>query len=865
MSEQYKSREQRRKQLATKKNKSKESKKGLAKKISLWVIALGIIGMILGGSVFAYWASQAPDLDPALLKDPVSSKIYDMNGNLVKELGTEKRDYIPFKDIPDIVKEAFLATEDARFYKHSGIDVIRIGGAVVANITDGFGAEGGSTITQQVIKNSFLSPKKTVERKVQEMWLAFQLEQEYEKDEIFEMYLNKIFMGEDIHGVATASQYYFGKPLKDLASEGTPKEVALAQAAMLAGLPQSPNGYDPFDNPERAKNRRDTVLYLMNKHGYISTEDMEKAQAVEMASMVSETNPKLAEEKDPYEDFVDYVIDEVQKKYPDYNIFTDGLKIYTTLDPNAQEVVYNTLETNQVVEFPDDEFQAGVTLLETKTGAIRAIGGGRNQDVQRGYNFATDTERQPGSTIKPILDYAPAIEYLKWSTYHQIVDEPYTYSKGQPVNNWDEDYYGQMSIRKALAMSRNIPAVKALQEVGLENAQDFAVSLGLPLQDEIYESYAIGGLRKGVSPLQMAGAYAAFGNEGIYTEPFAITKIELRDGSVIETKPKSKLVMQDYTAFMISDALKSVFQSSYNGTATMAHIPGLPQAGKTGTTNYTKEDREKHGIGNGDVPDSWMVGYTTQYTTAIWTGYSNYFQPVKAGYDQKIARHLYKAIMENVHANIDTPDFKVPGSVVKSPVEKGSNPPKLPSEYTPEDQIVYEWFVKGTQPTEVSEQFDLPDPVEKLEAVFDEESGEIVLTWEYGKGKEDEAENATTFDVEISLDDGPMQLVTTTPDLGLRLRDALPGAFYRFRVTAISGELRSEPVEVTVEIPEMESGNPWDDFFGDGDDDGDQDRGRGNGRGNGGEGDGEGEGEAPPPTDDDDGGETNPPPPEDGQ
>lgn len=863
MGEQYKSREQRRNQLATKKGKKKESKKGLIKKVLLWIIALGIIGMITGGTIFAYWASKAPELDPALLKDPVSSKIFDMNGDLIKEIGTERRDVVPFKDIPDEVKDAFLATEDARFYKHSGIDVIRIGGAVVANITDGFGAEGASTITQQVIKNSFLSHEKTVQRKVQEMWLAFQLEQQYEKDEIFEMYLNKIFMGENVWGVEAASKYYFGKPIEELmTNKETPKEVALAQAAMLAGLPQSPNGYDPFENPERAKDRRDTVLYLMNKHNFISKEDMEKAQAVKMEDMVQKTNPKLEKDKEPYEDYVNYVIDEVQKKYPEYDIFSDGLKIYTALDPNAQEHVYHALESNEVVEFPNDEFQAGITLLDTQTGAVRAIGGGRNQDVQRGYNYATDIERQPGSTIKPILDYGPAIEFLKWSTYHQIVDEKYTYSKGDPVNNWDDDYYGQMSIRKALAMSRNIPAVKALQEVGLSKAQEFAVSLGLPLEKEIYESYAIGGLKHGVSPLQMAGAFAAFGNEGVYTEPYAITKIELRDGTKIETKPKSNLVMQDYTAFMISDTLKSVFDPSYNGTGTVANIPGLPMAGKTGTTNYTLEDRQKHGIDENAVPDSWMVGYTTKYTTAIWTGYSDYFQPVQPGYDQKIARVLYKSIMEKVHDGVETPDFPVPNSVIKSPIEKGTNPPKLPSEFTPEDKIVYEWFVKGTQPTEVSDNYNLPDPVEKLEAVYDEESNEILLTWKYDKkkGEKKKEKDDNLFEIEVSLDEGQMQPLTNTKELGIILQDALPGAIYRFRVTVVDGELRSEPAEVVIEIPEKESDDPWDDLFpGDGDDNEDpQNPGNGNGNGNG-NGDGNGDGDG-----DDDGGWDLPPPPTDG-
>ena len=259
----------------------------------------------------------------------------------------------------------------------------------------------------------------------------------------------------------------------------------------------------------------------------------------------------------------------------EYNAFTDGLKIYTTLDPNAQTHVETVLNGQSNVKFPDEEMQAGITLLDTKTGAIRAIGGGRNQGVKRGFNYAIDTRRQPGSTIKPILDYGPAIEYLGWSTYEQLVDEPYTYSDGTPINNWDRQFMGQMSMRKALYLSRNIPALKALQKVGTEKADKFATGLGFDFKN-VYESYAIGGLGgkdSGVSPLQMAGAYATFGNEGIYNKPFTVTKIVLRDGETeIQGQMESHVAMKDSTAYMITDMLKDVLT---NGSGGSARVPGL--------------------------------------------------------------------------------------------------------------------------------------------------------------------------------------------------------------------------------------------------------------------------------------------------
>lgn len=302
-----------------------------------------------------------------------------MEGEFITDVGSENRDYVAYEDIPKLVEDAFLATEDVRFYKHNGMDLIRLGGAVIANVTRGFGSEGASTITQQVVKNSFLNNEKTLSRKAQEAWLAFQLERKYTKQEIFEMYVNKIYMSEG-HGVLTASKIFFGKELD---------ELELHEAALLAGMPQSPNNYNPFKHPDQAEKRRNIVLSLMNQHGFITKAEMEAAQKVPVEStLVAEEKRETNESK--YDSFIDVVLDEVEKKYPDLNPYSDGLKIYTTLDPNAQKHVENILNTDAAVAYPDDEFQAGITLLDTKTGEIRAIGGGRNQEVKRGFNYAVD-------------------------------------------------------------------------------------------------------------------------------------------------------------------------------------------------------------------------------------------------------------------------------------------------------------------------------------------------------------------------------------------------------------------------------------------------------------------------------------------
>ena len=371
MAQKPQTRDERRKQLAAKNNKAKGKKKqkGTFKKIFLALIALGIIGMLAGVATFAFMIQDTPKLDKALLKDPISSKIYDKDKNLVTEVGSQNRDYVAYEDIPKRVENAFLATEDVRFYKHNGIDVIRLGGAVIANVTEGFGSEGASTITQQVVKNYFLGFEKTISRKAQEAWLAYQLEQKYTKEQIFEMYVNKIFMSEGSHGVLTASKIYFGKD--DL------NELELHEAALLAGMPQSPNNYNPFTNPEKAEHRRNVVLKLMHQHGFISLEEKEKAQAIPVGSSLVKEEERNKKDDKPFDAFIDLVIEEVNEQ-GDFDIFSDGLEIYTTLDPSAQTHVENILNTDAAVAFPNDEMQAGITLLDTKTGEIRAIGGGRN-------------------------------------------------------------------------------------------------------------------------------------------------------------------------------------------------------------------------------------------------------------------------------------------------------------------------------------------------------------------------------------------------------------------------------------------------------------------------------------------------------
>ncbi|WP_186577772.1 transglycosylase domain-containing protein [Aquibacillus kalidii] len=776
MANESQSRIARRKQ---KKSKKKPMWKKIFLTIALFVLAIGI-GV---GALFTYYIATAPDIDAALLSDPASTKLRDMNGEVFADLGTEKRTKIKYNELPDVLIDAVIATEDARFMDHMGIDLKRIGGAVIANVTDGFGSQGASTITQQVIKLSFLSSDKTIKRKVQEQWLAIKLDSDYSKEEILEMYLNKIFYGANAYGVAKASEIYFGK--KDL------NDLTLPEAALLAGLPQRPTAYNPFNDPELAKERMSTVLNLMVQHGKITQKEADEAKEVSIESLLVDKRP----DSTPYEAFIQQVAKEVEEK-TGANIYKEGLDIYTTLDTSAQDHVEFLLSDaeNNPIQYTDEELQAGLTVLDTKTGAIRAVGGGRNRG-ESGWNFAIDGDgRQPGSTFKPLLAYGPAIENLQWSTYQQINDDGVYPIAGTDsvIRNWDANSnpngHGYITARYALQRSYNVPAVKALEEVGYSASKEFANNLGIEFKDDkVTITDAIGGTSTEVTPLELAGAYRAFGNEGIYNDPYAVTKVVFNDNRTEELKPKPKAVMQDYTAYMVTDMLKSVLQSP--GTGTEAAVPGLPIAGKTGTTNLTTGDGS---------PDSWFSGYTTNYTIAVWTGYEEHKKVVQ---NTKIAQHLFRETMSKISENVDTPDFVKPNSVVEVTIEKGSNPAKLPSEYTPDDMKVTELFVKGTEPTKTSQKFDQLDPVQKLSAEYDPEKELINVTWDYSEDNKD-----LSFEVSAGSE-GSVKKLTTTKEKQLSIEKVEKGKTYTVQVIVVNDEneeMVSEASSVQVQIPDEE-------------------------------------------------------------
>ncbi|QTD42149.1 PBP1A family penicillin-binding protein [Sporosarcina sp. Te-1] len=823
MSENVNSRSARRQQQAAGKRKGRKNgpskgPKHFIKKIFLAIIAVGLALFLGGVGLFAYYASTAPELDESLLKDPLTSELLDKDGNVFLKFGAEKREFVPYKDIPVELRDAILATEDVRFFKHHGMDFYRLGGAVLANFRGGFGSQGASTLTQQVIKNSFLSDEKTLKRKAQEAWLAFKLEREYSKEDIFEMYFNKILMSGRIYGIGTASEYFYGKELS---------ELELPEMALLAGMPQSPNGYNPLKNPERAEKRRNTVLHLMYKHKKITKEEMEAAQAVPVTANLLPDEQRQDYTESKYPAYVDMVLDELEAAGM-MSLLSEGVKIQTALDPKAQETVENAINNNGIYE--SEEMQAAMTVLDTKTGAIVAVGGGRNYSG-RNMNFATsDNPRQPGSAIKPILSYGPAIENFSWSTGNIVVDEPYTYKgTNKQIRNVDGKYAGPITIREALYRSRNIPAVKIFEEVGTQKSGDFARKLGLPYE-KLNSSHSIGGGEYEFSTVQMAGAYSAFGNGGIYTKPHAVKKIIMRDGKTERNMtPDPVNAMKDSTAYMVTDMLRDVLTL---GTGKTANVSGLDIAGKSGTTNYSNDTKNKHNFKNTDVPDSWFAGYTTNYTIAVWGGYKDYTTPIQT-YDKGryVPQNLFRTVMGELSSGKETARFKQPNSVEEATIVKGSNPIVLAGASTPSSMTSRELFVKGTKPTEVVEETvtELEAP-SGLSADYDVNTNSIALSWSHNPPDPELLDEPVQFKVSVSVDGSKAEEMTTTSDHSVTFSGVEMGRTYEFSVVAIAGDLVSDPASTSLFIQgESEDETEEPDTNYDENEDGSQDQENGNG------------------------------------
>lgn len=722
------------KKTSTKKTKSndtvvKQKKKKKIKKIlklllNIFLLLL-LIGLI-GGIVFAvYIVVKAPNFDPKNLYSTEASIVYDKNGKQITKLGVEKRKNVNYDDLPQVLVDAIIATEDSRFMQHNGFDLPRFlkasAGQVVNKITGHGNAGGGSTLTMQVSKNNYTSVESSgfegIVRKFTDIYISiFKLEKNYSKEEIIEFYVNIPYLGNNSYGVEQACQSYFGKSVSD---------INLSEASLIAGLFQAPASYDPYRHPDYAEERRNTVLYLMQRHGYITKEEAEDAKKISVTSLLRSSNPES--ESNEYQSYIDVVIDEVEEKTGN-NPYTTGMKIYTNLDTDKQTVL-NDLMNGKTWTWKDDKVQAGVAIVDVNTGALVAVGGGRNRTGARQLNYATDITRQIGSCAKPLFDYGPAFEYNNAGLASQVYDGPHAYSSGVSIRNVDGSYGGTMTYKYALAASRNIPALKVFQSVDNSKIKEFVTKLGITPEIDsnggLHEAHALGAFT-GSNPKSMAAAYAAFANGGYYAEPYTINKVEYIDSDkTVSLKSKRTRVMSDSTAYMITDALTYAV-SGYGNIG--GSVRGVQLAAKTGTTMFDSEARKKYGYPSSANMDMWVTGYTPEYAVSLWYGYTEAEKGYYLGSEGYSVRgKIFRQIISGISDKSGSKKFTVPSSVVKVTVEKETSPLMLPSANTPDNMKVTEYFKKGTQPTEVSPRYSALPNASGLTAKTN--GNQVELTW----------------------------------------------------------------------------------------------------------------------------------------
>lgn len=672
---------------------SRKNKGGILRALR-WVLllmVLAVLGFVLFMAAQLWDLDAWQDFDPAnILGAQQSLILYDgENGEILRLHDKEDRVSIPLSDVPDLVQKAFISAEDARFYEHPGVDVIRIVGAAWADIKAGGYVQGASTISQQLIKLSHLTADKTISRKLEEAVLACQMETRYSKDEILEMYLNYVYFGGGYYGIEAAALGYFGVHAKDL---------SVAQGAMLAGILKSPSNYAPHLDFEASLARRDTVLSLMAEYGYLDDQGLADAKGETMVILHDGT---ASEEGRNY--YVDAALQDAMEilQIDSETLLSGGYRIYTAMDSAIQNQCEAIFQQDDL--FPGDA-QGAIVVQEAGTGLIRAMVGGRGAyDTAMAFNRATDIRRQPGSVIKPVIAYAPALEGYGYTAATMLLDEPTTFAEYSP-RNFGNQYYGWVTLREAVTRSLNVPAVKVLSDIGVSAGKAFAQSCGIPFDPQDTSlTLALGGFTYGVSPLQIAGAYAAFASQGIYNTPTCIQRITDSTGKELYVyEPENRRVMSEQNAYILTSMLQSAIQE---GTGHRLKDLDIPLAGKTGTV----------GDGEGNR-DAWMACYSADYAAAVWIGYDTSQdgalpQDATGG---KYPALILEQLFQGLYQDRAPKEFSMPSGVNAYKLDKRTlemfHEPVLATALTPSSAIQTEVFVEGTQPTAQSSYWVVPSP-----------------------------------------------------------------------------------------------------------------------------------------------------------
>ena len=684
------------------KPKKKSKRRKVIKIILIVILVLGILGLLAGCGFIYYIVKNAPDFNSELFKAKESTIIYDSEGNEYAKLGLELRENVDYSELSESFIDALIATEDSRFFQHNGFDLMRFVKAAFGQALGQGDSGGGSTLTMQLSKNTLTNTEAKgfagIVRKFTDIYISiFQIERNYTKEQIIEYYANNHPLGGLIYGVQEAAKYFFNKDAKDL---------TISEAAVIAGMYQAPTSYNPFNHPQAAEKRRKNVLYYLERHGYITNEERKIAAAIPVESLLTDTSTAT----NPYQGYIDLVCEEVKTKYG-VDPYTTPMLVYTNMLRANQDGV-NKIFNNGCTGswcWKDADQQAGVAVVDSTSGKILAIGAGRNRTGAKSFSYATfdsKSQRQIGSSAKPLFDYGPGIEFNNWSTYTLFQDEYYTYSNGTPIHNFDGRYdHGLLTLREALRNSYNVPALKAFQQLDNKKVVEFVTSIGITPEitnGYIHEAHAIGAFT-GSNPLAMAGAYQIFSNGGFYYAPYAVRKIIFRDTDLepIEYSSPKVRIISDSTSYMITDILKGVPNNTSRAGLGRDYF-----AAKTGTTNVDSATKRKLGLSSNIVRDYWIMGYTHNVVIGCWIGYDKLSKTHFLNYNSDgWIRHALLNQVAKVSFKHDGIDFTRPASVVSSRVERGSNPPKLPSANTPGDQIVTELFKRGTEPTEVSTKY----------------------------------------------------------------------------------------------------------------------------------------------------------------
>lgn len=672
---------------------SRKNKGGILRALR-WVLllmVLAVLGFVLFMAAQLWDLDAWQDFDPAnILGAQQSLILYDgENGEILRLHDKEDRVSIPLSDVPDLVQKAFISAEDARFYEHPGVDVIRIVGAAWADIKAGGYVQGASTISQQLIKLSHLTADKTISRKLEEAVLACQMETRYSKDEILEMYLNYVYFGGGYYGIEAAALGYFGVHAKDL---------SVAQGAMLAGILKSPSNYAPHLDFEASLARRDTVLSLMAEYGYLDDQGLADAKGETMVILHDGT---ASEEGRNY--YVDAALQDAMEilQIDSETLLSGGYRIYTAMDSAIQNQCEAIFQQDDL--FPGDA-QGAIVVQEAGTGLIRAMVGGRGAyDTAMAFNRATDIRRQPGSVIKPVIAYAPALEGYGYTAATMLLDEPTTFAEYSP-RNFGNKYYGWVTLREAVTRSLNVPAVKVLSDIGVSAGKAFAQSCGIPFDPQDTSlTLALGGFTYGVSPLQIAGAYAAFASQGIYNTPTCIQRITDSTGKELYVyEPENRRVMSEQNAYILTSMLQSAIQE---GTGHRLKDLDIPLAGKTGTVGEGEGNR-----------DAWMACYSADYAAAVWIGYDTSQdgalpQDATGG---KYPALILEQLFQGLYQDRAPKEFSMPSGVNAYKLDKRTlemfHEPVLATALTPSSAIQTEVFVEGTQPTAQSSYWVVPSP-----------------------------------------------------------------------------------------------------------------------------------------------------------